>query len=101
MHQHQQQPLPTFANSFQPPPPTCTAALAVANGPSTRLGSPAFPSSMQVFVGIYMHFTIYLHSQLNNACASGSSGIFLCKQIIESGNVDLMLAVGFEKVRHF
>jgi sterol carrier protein 2 len=35
---------------------------------------------------------------LNNACASGSSGIFLCKQIIESGNVDLMLAVGFEKV---
>ncbi|KAL3108507.1 hypothetical protein niasHT_015429 [Heterodera trifolii] len=35
---------------------------------------------------------------LNNACASGSSGIFLCKQIIESGNVDLMLAVGFEKM---
>jgi acetyl-CoA acetyltransferase len=36
--------------------------------------------------------------QLNNACASGSSGIFLCKQIIESGNVDVMLAVGFEKM---
>ncbi|CAK5080587.1 unnamed protein product [Meloidogyne enterolobii] len=36
---------------------------------------------------------------LNNACASGSSGIFLCKQIIESGNVDLMLAVGFEKMQ--
>ncbi|CAK5085017.1 unnamed protein product [Meloidogyne enterolobii] len=35
---------------------------------------------------------------LNNACASSSSGIFLCKQIIESGNIDLMLAVGFEKV---
>ncbi|KAI1693455.1 SCP-2 sterol transfer family domain-containing protein [Ditylenchus destructor] len=35
---------------------------------------------------------------LNNACASGSTGIFLCKQIIEGGNVDVMLAVGFEKM---
>ncbi|KHJ91259.1 thiolase protein, partial [Oesophagostomum dentatum] len=35
---------------------------------------------------------------VNNACASGSSGLFLCKQIIESGNADLVLACGFEKM---
>ncbi|CAD6198359.1 unnamed protein product [Caenorhabditis auriculariae] len=29
---------------------------------------------------------------VNNACASGSSGVFLCKQIIESGNADVVLA---------
>uniref|UniRef100_A0A7E4W7G9 Sterol carrier protein 2 n=1 Tax=Panagrellus redivivus TaxID=6233 RepID=A0A7E4W7G9_PANRE len=35
---------------------------------------------------------------VNNACASGSSGVFLCKQIIESGNADVVLACGFEKM---
>jgi sterol carrier protein 2 len=35
---------------------------------------------------------------INNACASGSSGVFLCKQIIESGNADVVMAVGFEKM---
>ncbi|KAJ1354891.1 Non-specific lipid-transfer protein-like 2 [Parelaphostrongylus tenuis] len=35
---------------------------------------------------------------VNNACASGSSGVFLCKQIIESGNADCVLACGFEKM---
>uniref|UniRef100_A0A0K0FRA0 Sterol carrier protein 2 n=1 Tax=Strongyloides venezuelensis TaxID=75913 RepID=A0A0K0FRA0_STRVS len=35
---------------------------------------------------------------VNNACASGSSGVFLCKQILESGNADCVLAVGFEKM---
>jgi sterol carrier protein 2 len=35
---------------------------------------------------------------VNNACASGSSAVFLGKQIIESGNVDLFLATGFEKM---
>ncbi|CAD5214240.1 unnamed protein product [Bursaphelenchus xylophilus] len=35
---------------------------------------------------------------VNNACASGSSGVFLCKQIIEGGNADVCLAVGFEKM---
>ncbi|KAH7723247.1 non-specific lipid-transfer protein-like isoform 2 [Aphelenchoides avenae] len=35
---------------------------------------------------------------VNNACASGSSGVFLCKQIIESGNADIVMAVGFEKM---
>ncbi|EYC23922.1 hypothetical protein Y032_0014g2217 [Ancylostoma ceylanicum] len=35
---------------------------------------------------------------VNNACASGSSGLFLCKQIIESGNADVVLACGFEKM---
>ncbi|CAJ0580508.1 unnamed protein product, partial [Mesorhabditis spiculigera] len=35
---------------------------------------------------------------INNACASGSSGVFLCKQILESGNADVVMAVGFEKM---
>jgi sterol carrier protein 2 len=35
---------------------------------------------------------------VNNACASGSSGVYLCKQIIESGNADCVLACGFEKM---
>ncbi|CAI4227307.1 unnamed protein product [Auanema sp. JU1783] len=35
---------------------------------------------------------------VNNACASGSSGVFLCKQILESGNADCVMAVGFEKM---
>uniref|UniRef100_A0A915B538 Sterol carrier protein 2 n=1 Tax=Parascaris univalens TaxID=6257 RepID=A0A915B538_PARUN len=35
---------------------------------------------------------------VNNACASGSSGIYLCKQTIESGNADVVMAVGFEKM---
>uniref|UniRef100_A0A2A6CTW8 Daf-22.1a n=1 Tax=Pristionchus pacificus TaxID=54126 RepID=A0A2A6CTW8_PRIPA len=35
---------------------------------------------------------------VNNACASGSSGVFLCKQILESGNADCVLACGFEKM---
>ncbi|VDM61904.1 unnamed protein product [Angiostrongylus costaricensis] len=35
---------------------------------------------------------------VNNACASGSSGVFLCKQFIESGNADCVLACGFEKM---
>ncbi|CAD6191402.1 unnamed protein product [Caenorhabditis auriculariae] len=35
---------------------------------------------------------------VNNACASGSSGVFLCKQIIESGNADVVLASGFERM---
>jgi sterol carrier protein 2 len=35
---------------------------------------------------------------VNNACASGSSGVFLGKQILESGNADVVLACGFEKM---
>ncbi|PAV87820.1 hypothetical protein WR25_06060 [Diploscapter pachys] len=35
---------------------------------------------------------------VNNACASGSSGLFLCKQIIQSGNADVVMACGFEKM---
>ncbi|KAI6230257.1 Acetyl-CoA C-myristoyltransferase [Aphelenchoides fujianensis] len=36
---------------------------------------------------------------VNNACASGSSAIFLGKQMIEGGNVDVFLAAGFEKMK--
>ncbi|GMR46544.1 hypothetical protein PMAYCL1PPCAC_16739, partial [Pristionchus mayeri] len=35
---------------------------------------------------------------VNNACASGSSGVFLCKQILESGRADCVLACGFERM---
>lgn len=36
---------------------------------------------------------------VNNACASGSSGIFLGKQLIEGGSADVVLCVGFEKMK--
>uniref|UniRef100_A0A0N4Z3C2 Sterol carrier protein 2 n=1 Tax=Parastrongyloides trichosuri TaxID=131310 RepID=A0A0N4Z3C2_PARTI len=45
-----------------------------------------------------MGFTGIPIFNVNNACASGSSGVFLCKQILESGNADCVLAVGFEKM---
>ncbi|GMS94149.1 hypothetical protein PENTCL1PPCAC_16324, partial [Pristionchus entomophagus] len=35
---------------------------------------------------------------VNNACASGSTAMFLCKQIIESGTSDCVLACGFERM---
>lgn len=35
---------------------------------------------------------------LNNYCASGSSGLFLARQAIESGAVECVLAVGFEQM---
>lgn len=35
---------------------------------------------------------------VNNNCSTGSSAIFLAKQIIEAGNVDCVLAFGFEKM---
>ncbi|XP_055839613.1 sterol carrier protein 2 [Episyrphus balteatus] len=35
---------------------------------------------------------------VNNNCSTGSSALFLAKQIVESGNVDCVLALGFEKM---
>lgn len=35
---------------------------------------------------------------VNNNCSTGSSALFLAKQIIETGNVDCVLALGFEKM---
>lgn len=35
---------------------------------------------------------------VNNNCSTGSSALFLAKQIIEAGNVDCVLALGFEKM---
>lgn len=35
---------------------------------------------------------------VNNNCSSGSTALFLGKQIIESGNADCVLALGFEKM---
>ncbi|VBB31385.1 unnamed protein product [Acanthocheilonema viteae] len=36
---------------------------------------------------------------VNNACASGSTAIYLSKLCIEGGHADVMLAVGFEKMK--
>uniref|UniRef100_A0A915JHE2 Thiolase N-terminal domain-containing protein n=1 Tax=Romanomermis culicivorax TaxID=13658 RepID=A0A915JHE2_ROMCU len=36
---------------------------------------------------------------VNNACASGSSALNIARQIIQSGNSDCVLAVGFEKMK--
>lgn len=35
---------------------------------------------------------------VNNNCSTGSTALYLAKQIIESGNVDCVLALGFEKM---
>lgn len=35
---------------------------------------------------------------VNNNCSTGSSALYLGKQIIESGNADCVLALGFEKM---
>jgi sterol carrier protein 2 len=36
---------------------------------------------------------------VNNACASGSTALYMAKQFIESGSTDCALAVGFEKMQ--
>jgi len=36
---------------------------------------------------------------VNNACASGSTALYMAKQFIESGGTDCALAVGFEKMQ--
>lgn len=35
---------------------------------------------------------------VNNNCSTGSSALYLAKQIVESGNADCILAFGFEKM---
>lgn len=35
---------------------------------------------------------------VNNNCSTGASALLLAKQIIESGNAECVLAVGFEKM---
>lgn len=35
---------------------------------------------------------------VNNNCSTGSTALMLAKQIVETGNVDCVLAVGFEKM---
>jgi acetyl-CoA acetyltransferase len=36
---------------------------------------------------------------VNNACAAGSSALFLARQAVESGAVDCVLALGFEQMQ--
>ena len=36
---------------------------------------------------------------VNNNCSTGSSGLFLAKQLIAGGIADCVLAVGFEKMK--
>lgn len=35
---------------------------------------------------------------VNNNCSTGASALIMAKQVIESGNADCVLAVGFEKM---
>src|SRR5205085_9441774 len=35
---------------------------------------------------------------VNNACSTGSTALFLARQAVESGTVDVALAVGFEQM---
>lgn len=35
---------------------------------------------------------------VNNNCSTGSSALLLAKQILDSGNAECVLAVGFEKM---
>lgn len=35
---------------------------------------------------------------VNNNCSTGSTALYLAKQLIENGNVECMLALGFEKM---
>lgn len=35
---------------------------------------------------------------VNNNCSTGSSALYLAKQLIETGNNDCILALGFEKM---
>lgn len=35
---------------------------------------------------------------VNNNCSTGASALYLAKQIVESGNAECVLAVGFEKM---
>jgi len=35
---------------------------------------------------------------VNNNCSTGSSALYLAKQIVEGGNADCVLALGFEKM---
>ena len=36
--------------------------------------------------------------KVNNACATGSSALFLAKQLVEGSSADCVLALGFEKM---
>jgi len=36
---------------------------------------------------------------VNNACATGSTALFLGKQLVEGGSADVVLAAGFEKMK--
>ena len=47
-----------------------------------------------MFVNI--HFKVY---NVNNNCATGSSALFLAKQLVAGGLSDCVLALGFEKMQ--
>ena len=36
---------------------------------------------------------------MNNACSTGSTALFLAKQLIEGGMADCVMALGFEKMQ--
>ena len=42
---------------------------------------------------------VFTFVQVNNACATGSSALFLAKQLVEGGMADCVMALGFEKMQ--
>ena len=41
---------------------------------------------------------VRIHSQVNNACATGSSALMLAQQLVQGGIADCVMALGFEKM---
>ena len=42
--------------------------------------------------------SLFSFTQVNNACATGSSALLLAKQLVEGNMSDCVLALGFEKM---
>ena len=49
-----------------------------------------------MYVCIMYYVSMYV--QVNNACATGSTALFMAKQFIEGGISECVLALGFEKM---
>ena len=69
------------ARFSRPSPATSTARAPAANAPCTGSGLTGIP--------------IY---NVNNNCSTGSTALFLAKQLVEGGIAECVLAVGFEKM---
>ena len=39
-----------------------------------------------------------MNKQVNNACSTGSTALFMAKQLVQGGMADCAMAIGFEKM---